>query len=509
MIRLLALILALGLAAAGAAWVADRPGRVEVEWMGTSLFLSAGEALGILGGGFVALYVLIEIGRGLVSLPRRLSRRAADKRRERALAALGDGFLAVAAGDPGAASRAADEAERVAPGAALTSLLAAQAAQMRGDRAAAEARFTAMTEAPETHIVGLRGLAMEAARAGDTAAERAHARAANAAAPQIPWAATAAFRAATAERQFEEALRLNDEALRHKLVDRPTWKRRKAVLLTALAKAAQTPQDARRKAVEAHGLAKDLVPAAVLAARVMAAQATRRAQTIVQTTYRLAPHPELFAAALAIGDAQGAAARLKRAEALAALRPEHIESALGVAAAARAAREFEAARAALAPFLTERPTQRVCVAMAEIEAAASDGSEGAVREWLARAVRAPRDPAWVADGVAFDEWDAVSPVTGALDAFAWRLPEGAATTPGPSIDLTALTRALPAGAPAGEPAGLPRAGETGGAPGGAARLPTPPVAPSVSERDRAADQERDTLTGPRASVPRAASPSPS
>ena len=116
---------------------------------------------------------------------------------------------------------------------------------------------------------------------------------------------------------------------------------------------------------------------------------------------------------------------------------------------------------------------------------------GAVREWLARAGRAPRDPAWVADGVAFDEWDAVSPVTGALDAFAWGRPEGAATTPGPSIDLTALPRALPAGAPAGEPAGLPRAGETGGAPGGAARLPTPPVAPSVSERDRAADQQNE------------------
>ncbi|WP_226573272.1 heme biosynthesis HemY N-terminal domain-containing protein [Acuticoccus sediminis] len=497
MIRLLAIIVVLGVAAAGAAWITDRPGRVDVQWMDHALYLSAGEALGLLGGGFVVLYVVIEIGRMLVSAPRRMARRAEERRTGRALQALGDGFLAVAAGDLAAATRAAQEAERAAPGAPLASLLAAQAAQMRGDRAGAEARFMAMAQQPETLIVGLRGLAMEAARAGDTAVEHAHARAANAAAPDIPWAAIAAFHAATAERDFAEALRLNDEALRHRLVDRSTWKRRKAVLLTALAGRADGDKEARRRAVEAHGLAKDLVPAAVLAARVLAPQNARRAQAVVQSTYRLAPHPELFAAALAIGDARGAAARLKRAQALAALRPEHIESALGVASAALAAREFGEARRMLAPFLSERPPQRVCVAMAEIEAA--DGSEGAVREWLARAVRAPRDPAWVADGVAYEEWDAISPVTGTLDAFAWRLPDGADTPAGPSIDLTALTRVLP---PAPEPAAIAPPAETPGTAPAAAAPPSP-------ERERTGAESRDTLAGPRASVPRAASPSPS
>ena len=35
---------------------------------------------------------------------------------------------------------------------------------------------------------------------------------------------------------------------------------------------------------------------------------------------------------------------------------------------------------------------------------------------------APRDPAWTADGVVSDHWAPVSPVTGALDAFRWRVP---------------------------------------------------------------------------------------
>ena len=62
------------------------------------------------------------------------------------------------------------------------------------------------------------------------------------------------------------------------------------------------------------------------------------------------------------------------------------------------------------------------------------GDKGKVREWLARAVNAPRDPAWTADGVLADRWAPISPVTGALDAFQWRVPvEGAEMGDGAAI----------------------------------------------------------------------------
>ena len=59
--------------------------------------------------------------------------------------------------------------------------------------------------------------------------------------------------------------------------------------------------------------------------------------------------------------------------------------------------------------------------MAEIEEA-ENGSTGRVREWLSRALRAPRDPVWTADGVVSDVWLPVSPVTGRIDAFEWKTP---------------------------------------------------------------------------------------
>ena len=58
--------------------------------------------------------------------------------------------------------------------------------------------------------------------------------------------------------------------------------------------------------------------------------------------------------------------------------------------------------------------------MADIEDA--EGHQGAVREWLARAARAPRDKAWVADGLVSDRWAPASP-SGTLDAFVWRTPD--------------------------------------------------------------------------------------
>ena len=70
--------------------------------------------------------------------------------------------------------------------------------------------------------------------------------------------------------------------------------------------------------------------------------------------------------------------------------------------------------------------------MAELEEA-EHGAAGRVREWLARATRAPRDAAWVADGLVSDHWLPVSPISGRLDAFVWTMPP--ATLGRPAADL--------------------------------------------------------------------------
>ena len=85
------------------------------------------------------------------------------------------------------------------------------------------------------------------------------------------------------------------------------------------------------------------------------------------------------------------------------------------------AKAFDEARTALEPVLDGRLTQRVATLMARIESE-QNGNKGRVREWLARAVNAEHDPVWTADGVVSEQWAPISPVTGQLDAFVWRVP---------------------------------------------------------------------------------------
>jgi hypothetical protein len=79
--------------------------------------------------------------------------------------------------------------------------------------------------------------------------------------------------------------------------------------------------------------------------------------------------------------------------------------------------------------------------MAEIERT-EHGDSGRARAWTLRAVRALHDPVWTADGYVSDRWRPVSPVTGRLDAFQWRVPVADLAPRGPIIVQAAPARHL-------------------------------------------------------------------
>ena len=128
------------------------------------------------------------------------------------------------------------------------------------------------------------------------------------------------------------------------------------------------PERALNLALEAHGLAADLVPAAAVAGRLLAARGnTPRATKILQRTWRKSPHPDLAVAYAYARLGDSPRDRLQRVRELAGLAPNIIESPIAVANAAIEARAFDVARAALEPLLENRLTQRVCTMMARIE----------------------------------------------------------------------------------------------------------------------------------------------
>ncbi len=437
MIRLLLFLAALALAAYGLTWLAENPGQVALTWRGVEYDVSLMVALGVVAGLAILLSLAWGIIRFVFRLPSLVSLAAKARRREKGFAALSRGMVAVGSGDARAASRHAAEARKALGDEPLAKLLRAQAAQLAGDRAGAAAAFREMLDHPQTHALGLRGLHIEARRSGDHEAAlqyamRAHRHAA------LPWAGQAVLDDRAAHGDWAGALAIVESNAAAKLIDKPTANRWRAVLKTAMAQqlAEGDAKAALALAQEACALAPGLVPAAALCGRLTAVNGDyRRAAKIIEAAYRQTPHPDLAAVYLRLRPGDSAADRLSRARALARLAPFDSESQIAVGRAALEARDLAAARAALAPLLAPgapngRPSARVCLLMADVEEAA--GAEGATREWLARAARAPRDRAWVADGVISDRWAPVSPC-GALDAFVWRTPEERLSAPEPPV----------------------------------------------------------------------------
>jgi len=469
MIRVVLFLILVGLVALGFAWLADRPGEVVVNWLGYRIETSF--LVGVVAIALVAILttVLWSVGLFVLRAPQRLARARGERRRRRGLAAVSRGLVAIGAGDAPAARKFAGDAQRIAPAESLTLLLAAQTAQLHGDRVGAEAAFREMAERPETRLIGLRGLYVESRRRDDLAAARLFAEEAATTAPSLPWAGQAVLEFRCADRDWEGALQVLDRNQKAGLLDAATWRRHRAVLMTARA---MSLEDANRDAAKglalgAIKLAPDLVPAAALAGRLLAdAGEIRKAGRIIEASWRLNPHPEFAEIFAHLRIADSARERLARIESLVRQTPGHIEGRLALARAALDAREFAVARAALEPLLAE-PTQRVATLMAEIEEV-EHGDTGRAREWMARALRAARDPGWTADGFVSDRWMPVSPVTGRIDAFQWRVP--VAEIPGPTRVIEQVRQVRPAPPPVPEPVPPP-----------AIEPPAEPVAPEPAK----------------------------
>lgn len=423
MFRVLAFILLIAAGSLGALWFADRPGDVVVNWQGYRIETSVAVALVLALVFGLATFVLLSLVRTVLRIPSIWALASRNRRRAKGYVAVSRGMVAVGAGDPSAARRYSAEAERFLGDAPLTLLLKAQTAQIRGDRAAAESAFKAMLDDHETRVLGLRGLYVEARRRGDETVADAYASEAVRLAPAASWASEAVFARQCATGQWAAARLTLDRRTALRLVAKDEARRGHAALLAAeaLDMADEDPSTSLRLAQEALKFERDLAPAATLAGRLLARRGDlKKASKVMETAWRTAPQPDLAEAYIHLRGGDSALDRLARAKRLQRLNPASEESRLAVSAAALAAREFMAARETLRPLLDEAPTTRAYLLAAEIEEA-EHGDTGAVREWLSRAARAPRDASWMADGVSSANWQAWSP-NGRLAAYRWMRP---------------------------------------------------------------------------------------
>jgi HemY protein len=422
--RILLFFMAVTAVALGFSWLADRPGTVDINWQGNNIHLSVMTLiLGFLASLFF-LMLLWWLIKNVIIAPGRVSHHMRVKNREKGLDAVSRGLIAVSAGDAALAGKLASKAGRKLHSDSLSTLLKAQAAQLAGDRTTARRLYEAMLENPETEVAGLRGLYLEARREKEIEAARQFAQKAVERNPRLSWSTQALLEIQSRSGQWSQALKTLDLARKNKKVDKKTANRQRAVLLTAQAlENEQNDMDtALTQALEAHRLAPDLVPAADVAGRLLATQGhVAKASRILTDTWEISPHPDLALTYAHARPGDSPRDRLTRVKQLALRTPHNMEGPVAVAEAAIESHDWDEARTALKGLLDNQPTERVCTLMARIEGG-EFGDKGRVREWLARAVRAPKDPSWTADGYVSEHWAPVSPITGRLDAFEWKVP---------------------------------------------------------------------------------------
>lgn len=421
--------------ASAVAWLADHPGQLQLDWQGYRIETSM--AVLIMSGAI--MFALLRLPSWIYSRWRGARRQLI--RQQDGLQALTRGMAAIAAGDAASAKNYAARANRLLSGAPLSLLMQAQAAELRRDVTAARGYFQAMLISPETEFLGLRGLLSLAMRDGDMGYAMRLVDRALQLHPKSPWVVRNKFEIECATGNWPQARETLGRAAQTKLITKQERDRRQGIL--AFAQACQAhEQGAENQALEfaqqALKAVPDLVPAAVLASRLLAGSGKPdKAGRVLEKIWALNPHPDLAYAYGALAPDETPAQRLIRMRRLIAANPEHLESRLLGAETALAAGETARARDLLAPLTgadaTPSTSRRVCLLMAQLVQAQGKGAHESQR-WLARAPLAAPDPLWQCRACAkqLQTWQMLCPSCGEFDSIHWTIPAPAQRTTGAS-----------------------------------------------------------------------------
>jgi len=449
--RAVVALILIAAAGAGAVFFADHPGRVLIVWQGWQVDTSVGVLVGA-----VALVVLIVSGlvlcaAALYRWPANLRRRRAARRWRAGEAALTSGLVALAAGHPAEAQRAARRAETLlaeapsgrAPsgGTPIPLFIAATAAQHQGDPAEARRAYTALLDRPQTEFLGLRGLIGQALRAGDDNTALHLAERARRLRPDAVWLVDTLIVLAARAGDWGAVRDTLAGAARQKLLPSVLARHHRGVVLHELSRAAERRGDKRRAtglAAKAQALAADLAAPACHHARLLIELGRKRsAVKSIERAWRTAPHPDLARLYLDLHPEAGLLARATAMQRLAAHNPEAEESRLAIAETALAAQLWGEARHHLGLALAAEPSagsaprglsplgpsRRLCLLMARLEESEA-GNAVAARDWLDRAIGSSPDRTYVCTRCGGEtlEWLALCPECGGFDTFVWRSP---------------------------------------------------------------------------------------
>ena len=436
--KILLFILIVVLIASGLGYLLDAKdiilGDVQATIAGTEYILTPVQVALCLVVLCVVIWLVLKVLSFLVSIMKfingddtSISRYFTRNRERKGYQALSDGMLALASGEGQLAMDKANKASRFLNNPSLTNVLAAQAAELSGNRSKAEEIYKNLLRLPETHFVGVRGLLKQRLEDGNVDVALKLAERAFAIKPRHTEIQDTLLQLQAKTEDWDGARKTLRTKLKQGSIPRDLHKRRDAVLALSQARGGideDQSVEAREHAIEANRLSPDLVPAATMAARsYIESGKPKYATRVIQKAWQAQPHPDLAAVFSEIAPDETPDQRLKRFATLRKLAQEHRETKLAMAELYLAAEDFGKARKEIEGLLDNEPDARLLTIMAAVERG-QGGSDELVRGWLAKALEAQRGPQWTCENcqTAHAQWTPVCENCEGFDTLAWTSP---------------------------------------------------------------------------------------
>lgn len=445
MIRSVWFILKLSLVVMVAVWIAERPGRVQIEWMDYTITVHFGLFLLALAGVVFIAAILSRLFYLIVDMPWRWRQTRARRRLEKGYKSVTMGLAAIVSGDDKAAVKQAARAARLLPAHdALLLLLQAQSAKISGKPDQARVHFAALAKNRDAGFLGLRGLVQDAVESGKPEAARSIIQGGLKKFPRQKWLLTADYDMALAARDWAAARGALARAARLGAVDPARAASDRIALMIAESDDALKngfPYKARDLLRAAWRHAPGFAPAAIRLASVYRTLGReRKAAHIIARSYQKNPHPDLAAYWEGMMPPQKPGQKpvhLAWAARLAAMTPDHAESHIVSGRAAMLEGLWGEARACFQKAEAKQPSARLYKLWTELEGRMGGSNARLVENLRIKSSEYPVDKTWFcrAEGEIYPAWQPVSRA-GHFNAIVWDYPVQPAGT-GPRISAHA------------------------------------------------------------------------
>ncbi len=429
MLQLIWFLLKIGLLVAGAIWLAQRPGQVDIQWMDYEITIHFGFFLLIF---FVLLLLTIGLTRFslfFTGMPGRRKLKKTIKNNEKGMEALTLSLSSAAAGDYGYAQYQAERALKLLPGSSqpLPLLLQAGAQRKQGQYDKADETLKAMLSHPEGAVLAARALIGNAVEQNNIVGALSYARTADRdyKGKDKGWLLETLYELEAKAGNWLAAEESLNKALKKKAISKEKAEKDYIAIATSrvrelIPNGDEKTSEKMLKAV----LKKDpaFQPAVSLMFDMYLENGKgRAASNLLKKAWKTRPHPQFVLmwtqAGLLFGKKDDDLAWLRK---LTGQNPNHLESYLALAENNLRGARYDDAKINLDAAMEIARQRRIFKLLIEL-AEKTGSSEATIRHHIEQMADADPDPIWVCKktGRTYDRWAAVSLPHGSFNTMVW------------------------------------------------------------------------------------------